>query len=133
MTEDVAQHFAFPNFTTPTPGTLREVLDNYMAPRDKISLNRLGMTKVKSGGLSMMLKTGMVVDQDYTFFKYGPPHPHKDLKSQVRTTVSQPGMKLPQKKFSQGTSKRKLGRNPHQMRWSWIIIWHQEIKFPSIG
>ena len=45
--EDMANHFALPNFTTPIPGTLMEVLDNDIAPRDKISLNGLVMTKIK--------------------------------------------------------------------------------------
>ena len=46
------------------PGFLREVLENEIAPREKISLNGLGITKVKTGGLSMMLKTGLEVAQD---------------------------------------------------------------------
>ena len=93
MPEDVAKHLAFPDFTTPIPGTLREVLDNNIAPRYKISLNGLVITKCKAGGLSMMLKTGLEVDQYYTVFNYGPPSPQKDLKSQEITVVSGPGMK----------------------------------------
>ena len=46
MPEDVAKNLAFPNFTAPMPGTLREVLDNDIAPIDKISLNVLGIKKV---------------------------------------------------------------------------------------
>ena len=46
MPEDVAKHFALPNFTTPMPGTLREVLDSDIATRDKIALNGLGIKKV---------------------------------------------------------------------------------------
>ena len=61
MSEDVAKNFVFPNFTTPIPGTLREFLDNDITPRDKIYLNGLVMTKGKSRGLSMMIKTGMEV------------------------------------------------------------------------
>ena len=61
MQEDVAKHFAFPNSATPVPGTMRGVLDNETTPRDRISLNVLGMTKDKSGDASMMLKTGMAV------------------------------------------------------------------------
>ena len=92
MPEDMTNHFSFPNFTTAMPGMLREVIDNGIAPREKISLNGLGMKKVKSGGLSMILKTGLEVDQDYTIFNYGPPIPQKDLKSQYRTILSGPGM-----------------------------------------
>ena len=44
--EDVAKQSVTPNFTTPIPGILREVLDNEMAPRDKISLNGLGIKNV---------------------------------------------------------------------------------------
>ena len=61
MSEDVVKHFALPNFTTPMPGMLMEVLDNDITPRDKITLNRLGMKKGKAVGLSKMLKTGMEV------------------------------------------------------------------------
>ena len=53
MLEDVAKHFS------PVKGTLREVLYNDTTPRDIIYLNGLGMTKAKSGGASMMLKTGI--------------------------------------------------------------------------
>ena len=59
MPEDVAKHFVFPNFATPVPGTLREVLDNNTKTRGKSYLNGLGMKKVESGGVFMMLKTGM--------------------------------------------------------------------------
>ena len=48
--EDAEKHFAFPNFTTPVPGMMREVLDNDTTLRDNISLNGLGMKKGKSGG-----------------------------------------------------------------------------------
>ena len=68
MPEDAEKHFAFPNFTTPMPGTLREVLENDIAPREKIYLNGLGITKGKSGGLFMMMETGLEVAQDYTVF-----------------------------------------------------------------
>ena len=47
--------------------TLREILDNDMTTRDKISLNWLGMEIGKSGGLFMVMKTVMEVAQDYTF------------------------------------------------------------------
>ena len=61
--EDVENKFALPNVTTPVTGTLMEVLENGNTPRDKISLNRLGMKKVKCVNASMMLKRGMEVDQ----------------------------------------------------------------------
>ena len=82
IAEDVPKHFVFPNFVTPVTGTLRGVLDNETTPRDKIYLNGLGMIKGKSGGASMMLKTGMEVDQYYIVFNYSPPRPQKDLKYQ---------------------------------------------------
>ena len=59
MLEDLAKHFVFPNFTAPMPGTLREVINNDIAPGEKISLNGLVITKVKSIGLSVILKTGL--------------------------------------------------------------------------
>ena len=75
MPEDVAKHFALPNFSTTVPGMLREVLDNDTTPRDKNSFNVLGMSKDNSGGAHMILKTVMKVDQGYTVFNYGPPRP----------------------------------------------------------
>ena len=44
---------------------------NGTTTRDKISLNGLCTTKGESGGVSMMLKTGMEVPQNYTIFNYG--------------------------------------------------------------
>ena len=75
MSEDVANKFAFPNFTTPVSGTLREFLDKETTAREKPPLNCLGMKKLESGCVSMMLKTGMEVAQDYNFLKYVPPRP----------------------------------------------------------
>ena len=80
--EDVADPFAFPNFTTPVKEILREVLDNDTTPRDKISLNGLGMKKVEFRVVSIMLKTGMEVDQYYTVFNYINPIPQKNVKHQ---------------------------------------------------
>ena len=40
----------------------------------------------------MLLKTGLKVAQYYIIFNYGPPIPQKDLKSQDRTIVADPGM-----------------------------------------
>ena len=73
MLEDMAKHSPFPKFITPMSGTLREVFDNDIASRDKISLNGLGMTKGQAGGLYMILKIGMEVHQDYTVSNYRPP------------------------------------------------------------
>ena len=112
MPKDVAKHLALTNFTTPIPGTLRGVLDNDITPRYNISLNGLGIKKGKSGGLSLMLKTGMEVSQYYTIFNYVPPSPHKDLKYQGRTIVARAVIKTAPKTFNQGTAKRKLQRNP---------------------
>ena len=47
MPEDVEKHFATPNLNTPMSETLRKVLCNSISQRDKISLNGLGMKKVK--------------------------------------------------------------------------------------
>ena len=87
--------------------TMREVLGNDISPRYKISLNGLGITKVKSGGFSIMLKTGLEVDQDYTVFNYVPPSPHKYLKSQYRTIVAGPGINLAPTFFLPGNIKDK--------------------------
>ena len=112
MQEEVAKHFAFHNLTTPVTGTLREVLDNYTTPIYNIFLNGLGIKKCKSGGASMMMKTGMEVYQDYTVFNYGLPRPQKDLKSQDITMISRPWNQLAQQFFSQVTVKRVLRRIP---------------------
>ena len=77
MPEDMAKYFVFPNFSTPVPGTLREVLDNNNTKRDKSYLNSLRMKKSESGGVYMMIKTGTELSQYYTVFNYGPPRPHK--------------------------------------------------------
>ena len=79
--EDVASPYAFPNFSTLVSGMLREVLDNDNTTRDIFLLNGSGITKGKSGGVSMMLKTGMEVAQYYTILNYGPPIPPKYLSS----------------------------------------------------
>ena len=112
MAEDMAKHFALTNFTTPVPGTLREVLENDTTPRGKTPLNGLGMTKGKSVGAYMMLKTGMEVDQYYTVFNYRPPIPQKDLNYQDRTIVAHPGMNLAPNFFLLGHSKEKVGKEP---------------------
>ena len=70
------------------------------------------MTKVKSGGAYMMLKTRMEVAQYYAVFNYGPPRPHKYLRSQDRTTVDRPGMKPAPKMVPPGHSKEKVGKEP---------------------
>ena len=72
---------------------MRGVLYSYITPRYKFSLNGLVITKGKYVGASMMLETGVEVAQDHTVFKYGPPRPHKYLKSQDITVVAPPGMK----------------------------------------
>ena len=90
MPEEVTKQFAFHNFTTPVTGTLREVIGNDTTPRDKIFLNVLGVKKCKSGGASMIIKTGMEVYQDYTVFNSGLTRPQKDLKSQDITIISSP-------------------------------------------
>ena len=93
------------------PETLRGFLGNDTKTREKNYLNGLGMTKGESGGVSMMLKTGMEVAQEYTVFNYGPPRPQKYLKPQDITIVAGPEVK-PKKFLSQGTEKRKSGRTP---------------------
>ena len=65
----------FPHFSSPVLGTLRGVLDNDITTRDKSHLNGLGTTKFESGVVSMMLKTGMELAQDYTVSNYRPPIP----------------------------------------------------------
>ena len=104
----MAKHFAFLNLTTPVPGTLRGVLENDTTPGNKISLNGLGMKKYKSGGTSMMLKTGMELAQYYNIFNYVPPRPHKYLKSQDRKIVAGPGMNTAPNVVLPGHSKDKF-------------------------
>ena len=73
----------------------------------------LGATKVESGGVSMMLKTGMKVSQYYTVFNYGPPRPHNNVNFQYITIVAAAGVNLAMIFFfSQGTVRRNLGREP---------------------
>ena len=97
------------------PETLREFIDNDTTTGYKISIHWLGMTKVKSGGASMMLKTRMGVAQYYTVFNYGPPRPQKELKYQHRTILAGPGVNQVPDCFSQGISKKFLGSpSPHR-------------------
>ena len=94
-----------------------EVIENGNTPRDKISLNGLGMKKVKCVNESMMLKRGMEVDQYYTVFNYGPRRPHKDLNYQDRTIMDQPGINTAPKFVLPGHRKEKFGKEPPpQMR-----------------
>ena len=60
----------------------------------------------------MMLKTVMEVAQDYTVFDYVPASPQKDLKSQGRTIVAQPGMKLAPKFLLPEHRKEEIGKEP---------------------
>ena len=75
MPEDVAKHFALPNFNKPVPGTPREVIDNATTTRDNISLGGLWMKKGKSGGAYIMPKTVMEVAQYYTVLDCRTPIP----------------------------------------------------------
>ena len=60
----------------------------------------------------MMLKTGTEVAQDYTVLKYGPQRPQKDLNTQERIIVAQPGM-IPATKFALPWHiKEKVGKEP---------------------
>ena len=68
------------------------------------------MKKVKSGGVSMILKTGIELAQEYTFFNYGPPRPHKDINYQDITIVAWPGFNLAPIFFLPGNSKEKVGK-----------------------
>ena len=52
------------------------------------------MKTFESGGVSMMLKIGMEVAQDYTFFNYIPPIPQKDTKYQYRKIFAGTGVNL---------------------------------------
>ena len=59
---------------------LREVIGNDTTTGDNFFLVGLGVTKGEYGGLSMMLKHGMEVVQDYNVLKYRPTRPHKYTK-----------------------------------------------------
>ena len=110
--EDIKRHFVFPIFATLVPGTLRKVLDNCTTTRDKSYLNGVGTTKGESGGLSMMIITGMEVTQYDTTFNYEPLRPHKCLNPQYITIVAVPGMKQAPEFVLPGHSKRMLGMKP---------------------
>ena len=94
---------------------MREIIDNDTTTRDKISINGLGMKKSKSGGVYIILKTGIEVAQDYTVFDYGSPIPHEDVKSQYRTVVAGPGFNLAPKYFLPGNRKEKFGKETPQI------------------
>ena len=79
MPEDVANNFAFPDFTTPVSRTLRKVLDNDTTTRDKITLKVLEVKNGEYRGGFMMLKTGMQIAKDYTVFDYVHPIPQNNV------------------------------------------------------
>ena len=68
------------------------------------------MKKGKPGDLSMMLKNKNGSGSRLYFFKYVPPIPQKDLKSQGMTIVYQPGMNLAPDFVLPGHSKEKIGK-----------------------
>ena len=71
----MANNVVLPNLATPVRGTMKKVLDNDTTPRDKISLNGLGITKDKSECAPMMMRTGVEVAQCYNVSNYGPTIP----------------------------------------------------------
>ena len=75
-----------------------------------MSLNGLGVTRGESGGVSMMLKTGMEVAQYYSVFKYGPPRPQNDINSQDKTIVVGQRVNLAPKFVIRGKSKDKVSK-----------------------
>ena len=66
--------------------------------------------KEESGGVSIILETGMEVTQNYSFLNYRPPIPHKYLKQQYRTIFTGTGMNLTPKCVHPGYSKEKFGK-----------------------
>ena len=120
MPEDGTKHFVLPNFTTPVPWTLRVVLHYDIKPRNKFSLNGLGMKKIKYRGVSIMLITGMKVAQCYTVFNHGIPRPHKEINYQGRKIVPHPGMNTAPELLLSGHSKEKVRKEPPHMLLSWI-------------
>ena len=103
---------AFPKFTSPVSGMLREGIDDYNKTRNIIFLSGLRVEKVISLGVYMILKKIMEVAQYYNIFNYGTPRSHKDIKSQDQTIVAGPRDNL----AYQGTENRKLVRKTHQIR-----------------
>ena len=69
----------------------------------------LGVTKGKSGGVYMILKTRMELAQNYNVFNYGPPIPHKFTKSQDITKSGR----------SKGFMWHKINSTREKQRESW--------------
>ena len=102
------------------------VLENNTTTGDTISLNGLGIKKGKYGDASMMLKTGMEVDQYYNVFTYRPQIPQKYVNPQYRTigTGTGTGVK-PEPKFVLPVNKKeKVGKDPPHINLSWITRKH---------
>ena len=89
---------------------LREVIEIDTTIRDKNAFSGLGMTKHKSGRVSVMMKTGMEVSQDYTVFNYGPSIPHKYVNHQERKKVPGLGVKTALRFVLPGNSNDKVGK-----------------------
>ena len=106
---------SFPKFSTPVSGTLREFIDNYTTTRDKIFFSELEVTNVKSGGVSMILKTGIEGAHYYNVFDYVLPIQQKSIKSQGRKILLGPGVNLAPTFFYRGT-KKKVRKETPQMR-----------------
>ena len=68
----------------------------------------------------MMLKTGIKVAQDYTVLNYRPPRTHNNVKPKIKLSCQGPGLIWNHNVFSQGTTRKKLGRKSTQIYCSWI-------------
>ena len=72
---------------------MREVLDNDTTSRYIISLSGLGVSNMESISLSMTMKTGMEVGEDYIVLNYRTPRPQKFVNSEYRAILEEPYVK----------------------------------------
>ena len=64
-----------------------EVIDNNTTTRDKMSLNELGVLKVQSISVSIIIKTGMEVEEDCIVFNHGSPRTQEEVKPKDRRKI----------------------------------------------
>ena len=106
MLEDADKYFSFPNYTTPVSGTLKEVPENDITTRYKISLNDFVITKDESGGVYTIFKLEWKW-LDTILFQLHTQRPHKYANPQDRTIVAGTGVNPAHFFFSQVTVKIK--------------------------
>ena len=73
------------------------------------------MEKGESGGVAIIPKIGMEVEQYYTILSYITPRTQNNVNSKDIMIVADTGINFSPTFFSKGSGRRKLGRTPPHM------------------